>query len=193
MPQRVQSLRSSVTQSRPAAGTRQPVEIYVNFSDLQLGVVNAAQTAQDLIGGRYFSTNANYSIGDFVYYNGQLYRAKVAITAGAFTAANWDQVQLASMVSTNFLPLTGGSLAGPGNLTVGGTLGVTGIATFTGMLTANGNAQINNTLGVYASIVSGSAVGSFRASYIEASGAHLINLHYNGSQWVYNGTGTAGY
>jgi hypothetical protein len=48
---------------------------------------------------------------------GQLYRAKVAITAGAFNAANWDQLQTASQVTASlgaYVPLAG-------NVTISGS------------------------------------------------------------------------
>jgi hypothetical protein len=47
--------------------------------------------------------------------------------------ANTAWITLGALDTANFghLPLTGGALAGPGNLTIGGTLGVTGVTTFT--------------------------------------------------------------
>jgi hypothetical protein len=48
-------------------------------------------------------------------------------------AATQEYVTTAvSTAGGNYLPLIGGALAGPGNLSVGGTLGVTGVSTFTG-------------------------------------------------------------
>jgi hypothetical protein len=90
MVNRVQTLRSSTPLSRPTG--RQPGELYVNFPDAQLGVVNAASTAQDLIGVRFFSTLTSYAIGDFVIQAGQLYRATQAVAAGAFNASQWAQI-----------------------------------------------------------------------------------------------------
>jgi len=46
--------------------------------------------------------------------------------------------------STNFLPLTGGSLAAPGNLSVSGTLNAAGAATF-GTLSASGTTTLAGT------------------------------------------------
>jgi hypothetical protein len=69
-----------------------PGELYVNWPDGQLGVVNSASNAQDLIAVRYFSTLANYALGDFAVQAGQLYRATQAISAGAFNASQWTQV-----------------------------------------------------------------------------------------------------
>src|SRR4029077_14826019 len=90
MTQRVQSLRSSVAGSRPTG--RQPGELYVNFADSQLGVVNASSAAQDLIAVRFFSTVASYSVGNFAIQAGQLYRCVTATGPGAFAPASWAQI-----------------------------------------------------------------------------------------------------
>src|SRR4029077_15217426 len=90
MPIRVQSLRSSVKGQRPAAGTREPGEIYANFADLQLGVIDATKNNRDLVAVRFFATTADYAIGDYVHQGGRVYRAKVAVSAGAFNPAQWD-------------------------------------------------------------------------------------------------------
>jgi hypothetical protein len=57
-----------------------------------LGVINASSANQDLIPVTFFSTTANYSVGNFVVQAGQLYRATQAVTAGAFNPAQWTQV-----------------------------------------------------------------------------------------------------
>jgi hypothetical protein len=61
-------------------------------------------------------------------------------------------------VATPYLARTGGALAGPGNLTVGGTLGVTGVSTLTGgiagPLTVTGNETVSG------AVVVGNAVAS---------------------------------
>jgi hypothetical protein len=87
---RVQTLRSSVAGSRPTG--RQPGELYVNFADSQLGVVNATSAAQDLIGVTYFSTTSAYVVGQFVIQAGQLYRCVNATGPGAFTPIAWGQI-----------------------------------------------------------------------------------------------------
>lgn len=75
-----------------------PGELYVNWADGQFGVANPAGNSQDLIAVRIFSTTANYAIGDFVTHSAVLYRAKVAITAGAFVAGQW--VAVATLTDT---------------------------------------------------------------------------------------------
>src|SRR4029077_2726352 len=119
---RIQVLRSSVAGNVPTAGTRQPGELWTNFPDLQLGVIDAAKNAQRLIAVRYFSTGAAYVAGDFVIQAGVLYVAKGAIAAGAFNPANWTQVAAATDAggpdlsvaagASTYLALAGGTLTG---------------------------------------------------------------------------------
>lgn len=90
MVNRVQTLRSSTTGNRPTG--RQPGELYVNFADGQIGVVNASSAAQDLVAVTFFSTSSNYAVGAFVIQGGQLYRAVVASSMGTFNPANWAQI-----------------------------------------------------------------------------------------------------
>jgi hypothetical protein len=92
MTTRVQTLRSSTTGAVPAAGTRSPGELWTNFPDLQIGVIDAAKNPQKLVGVRYFSTTANYVSGDFVIQAGKLYVATTNVTAGAFNSGQWSQI-----------------------------------------------------------------------------------------------------
>ena len=92
MTTRGQFLRSTVPGAVPAAGTRQPGELWINFPDLQLGAIDVSRNAQKLIAVRFFSTLANYVAGDFVIQGGKLYFAKAAVPAGAFNAGQWSQV-----------------------------------------------------------------------------------------------------
>ena len=92
MTTRVQTLRSSTTQAVPAAGTRSPGELWTNFPDLQMGVIDAARNAQKLVAVRYFSTTANYAAGDCVWQGGKLYLANGPIPAGAFSVNQWTQI-----------------------------------------------------------------------------------------------------
>jgi hypothetical protein len=87
---RVQTLRSSVAGNRPTG--RQPGELYVNFADAQLGVVNASSAAQDLIGVTFFSTTSSYVVGQFAIQAGQLYRCVSATGPGAFAPTSWAQI-----------------------------------------------------------------------------------------------------
>src|SRR4249920_2000223 len=111
MPIRVQSLRSSTKLQRPGVNTREPGEIYVNFADLQMGVVNATKNPQDLIAVRFFSAATDYVLGDFVIQGGVAYRAKGAITAGAFNPAQWDTLSTAVDLSSKENTILPGTVA----------------------------------------------------------------------------------
>jgi len=87
---RVQTLRSNVSGNRPTG--RQPGELYVNWADSQIGVINSTGGAQDFVAVRFFNASASYVVGDFVIQGGQLYRAVAPSSGGAFVAANWAQI-----------------------------------------------------------------------------------------------------
>jgi hypothetical protein len=93
-PNRVQPIRSNVAGQRNLAG-RLPGELYTNWADRQIGVVSPTTTAMDLVGTRFFSTTANYGIGDFVVQAGTLWCAVIAVTAAPFNPAQW--IALATM------------------------------------------------------------------------------------------------
>jgi microcystin-dependent protein len=91
---------------------RSPGEPFVNYPDLQFGVVDVAGTAVDLIAVRFFSATAHYNIGDHVLQGGVLYRAIAATGPGAFAPASWTRgVTLADATAT-YLPLAGGTMTG---------------------------------------------------------------------------------
>jgi hypothetical protein len=88
--------------------------VWTNFPDLQLGVIDASRNAQKLIAVRYFSTTANYAVGDFVVQAGALYVATAVVAPGAFNAANWSKmVNAADVAALPYLPLAGGTMTGP--------------------------------------------------------------------------------
>jgi hypothetical protein len=105
----------------PAAGTRAPGELWTNFPDLQLGVIDATKTAQKLIAVRYFSASAAYAAGDVVVQAGAIWIANAAVPAGAFNASNWNQIALASALS-GYAPLAGATFTGPVTLPAGSTV-----------------------------------------------------------------------
>jgi hypothetical protein len=112
MSNRVQTLRSSVPGALPQTGQRQPGELWLNFSDNALGFIDSTQTAQKLLAVRLFMPTANYAIGDFVVYSGNLYRAIAPSAPSAFVAANWSKIGTAQDLAA-YLPLAGGTLTGP--------------------------------------------------------------------------------
>src|ERR1700722_3381530 len=112
MPNRVQTLRSSVPGNLPLAGTQPVGSLWVNFADAQLGYIDASQTAQKILAVRLFVSTAAYATGDFVVYAGDLYKATAPSAAGAFTAANWTKIGTAQDLA-QYLNLAGGTLTGP--------------------------------------------------------------------------------
>ena len=106
MTDRIQILRSSVTGVRPGAGTRQPGELFVNFADKQLGVINASQAPLDLVAVPFFSTLADYATDDIVRNGKDLLRARGAITAGTFNIAEWESISGLPVVISATTPAT---------------------------------------------------------------------------------------
>jgi hypothetical protein len=90
MTSRIQSLRSSTKGARPPAG-RAVGELYTNFPDKQIGVVGPTGNI-DLVPVRFFSETADYAIGDLVARGGDIYRAAVAVTAGAWDGTKWTDI-----------------------------------------------------------------------------------------------------
>ena len=87
---KAQSFRSPTPNTAPAASTRSPGELWVNFADKQLGAVDNAGVAQPLLAARVFSTQTNYVLGDHVVQAGTMYRALGPITPGAFDVTKWQ-------------------------------------------------------------------------------------------------------
>jgi hypothetical protein len=107
MPSRVQTLRSSVKGQRPAPNSREVGELYVNYPDRQIGMIDTSKAAVDLVAVRYFAAATDYAAGDFVCQAGQIYRAKAVVTAGAFNASQWDVVATQANILGLILNLDG--------------------------------------------------------------------------------------
>jgi len=71
---------------------------YVNFAENQYGVIDNTGN-HDLLAVRIFNILSSYQIGDYATYNGQLYRAIVAIQPGAFDPGEWDQITTLSQLN----------------------------------------------------------------------------------------------
>jgi hypothetical protein len=110
VPSRVQTIRSNVAGNRPSG--RAPGELYANWPDKQLGVIDSAGNPLDLISVRYFSTLTAYVVGDHVFQAGCIYRAKGSVAAGAFNPVQWDQLATGADTAA-YLPLAGGTMTGP--------------------------------------------------------------------------------
>jgi hypothetical protein len=79
-----------------------PGELYTNWPDGQLGVINSTGNPQDLIAVRFFSSAANYNVGDFVINSGRLYSAATTVTPGAFNSGQWTPVAGSVSVGDTF-------------------------------------------------------------------------------------------
>ena len=78
------------------------IEKYLDLTGLQTYDSKIKEVIQkDLT--EAWQPNTSYEIGDYVVYNGLLYRCKTAHTSGtAFSATNWDQVQVIDIIGTSF-------------------------------------------------------------------------------------------
>ena len=107
-------LYSPTPNTKPLVNTRLPGEVWTNFADLQLGLIDAAANSTPLIAVRYFSPNTAYSGGDFVVQAGHIYFAKAVVPIGPFNATQWTSVATAAdIAAAPYLPLAGGALTGP--------------------------------------------------------------------------------
>jgi hypothetical protein len=83
-------LKSTVLGNRPTG--RAYGEPYVNFAELQFGIIGSGGGAQDLIGVPIFSASASYTTGNPVNHSGLLYLATTSVSPGAWNPAQWVQV-----------------------------------------------------------------------------------------------------
>jgi len=88
-PSRIQTLRSSTRNLRPASGTREPGELYVNFADRQIGYVDGGKVPVDVVAVRFFVTSTQYAVGDLVAQSGTVYRCVTVTGPGAFNPLHW--------------------------------------------------------------------------------------------------------
>jgi hypothetical protein len=87
----------------PAAAFPTPIEpgeIAINSANRQIAVGDADPASpgasKPLIGVRFFDVKAKYAANEFVVQAGGLYRAKAAISPGAFNASQWDLYNIES-------------------------------------------------------------------------------------------------
>jgi hypothetical protein len=123
MTTRLQTQRFSTTNQRPATTTRPSGEVWLNFPDLKLGMINPSQAAVDLLAVRNYAPSASYAGGDYAVASGQLQRAKAPITPHAYNAGEWDLIPTQTYTDATYttqaqndaryLQLTGGTLLGP--------------------------------------------------------------------------------
>ena len=159
-------LYSSTPNTKPLVNTRLTGELWTNFPDLQLGLIDATKTAIPLIAVRYFSPNTAYVGGDFVVQAGKLYVAKAAVPIGPFNASQWAAMQTAADVAAAYLPLTGGSLTGP--LTLSGNA--------TQALHAVPLQQVNTLVTAYLPLTGGSLTGPLTLPGNATQALHAVPL-----------------
>ena len=94
----LQILRSPSSGRTPPAGTYQPGTPYINFADLDFGIIDASQNPQTIVPITVFTTTAQYSVGDLVVDLdstspgfSQIWRANKAIASGSpFNPNDWE-------------------------------------------------------------------------------------------------------
>ena len=112
----IRILRSLTDGTRPTAKTEG--ELYVNFANKSLGVVDDAAVAQDLVAVRFFSDLSTYAVGDHVVNVDTLYKCSTAVAVpGPFDVTDWEEIGAAGAPPAETDPLalhlTGGVMTGP--------------------------------------------------------------------------------
>jgi hypothetical protein len=100
----IRILRSITAGNRPPAATTQG-EPYINFSDMQFGVYNAAPV--DLLAVRFWASTANYVPNDVVLSAGELFVCVTANTNSPPPSVNWTPVVGAATGVDSFNGRTG--------------------------------------------------------------------------------------
>jgi hypothetical protein len=90
----IRILRNLVSGVRPPS-TRLDGEPYVNFADMQLGVMNSGAPV-DLLGITIFSVTASYPARVTVVYQGSLYQSLGAVSPGPWNATQWTKYTTAA-------------------------------------------------------------------------------------------------
>ena len=106
-------LYSPTPNTKPLVNTRLTGELWTNFADNQIGLIDAARASQPLIAVRYFSALTAYVGGDFVVQAGKIYVAKAAVPVGAFNATQWTALGTAADTAALYVALTGSTMTGP--------------------------------------------------------------------------------
>jgi len=100
---RSQVNRSDVKGIRPTG--RKKGELFINFPDKMLSVVQAGGSTIDLLSIPFHSATADYGTGDLVVQAGTIYQALAPITAVPFAAAQWRTVGLDAVISAALAPV----------------------------------------------------------------------------------------
>lgn len=100
---RSQQNRSDIKGIRPTG--RKKGELFINFPDKMLSVVQAGGSTIDLLSIPFHSATADYDAGDLVVQAGTIYQALAPITAVPFAAAQWRTVGLDAVISAALAPV----------------------------------------------------------------------------------------
>ena len=113
MTNRVQTFRIATTNQIPAPGQYDPGQLWVNYADLQLGVIDNVKSPQKLLAVRFFRTTATYVLNDVVVHNGGVWTCKGVVAPGPFDPSMWTQLGVGASGGGAYLPLAGGTMVGP--------------------------------------------------------------------------------
>lgn len=102
----VSILKSTVVGRRPATNIKLAGQPYVNYADMQFGVMDIRGVHQDLLPIRKWTSKAQYTVKDMVTYNGNLYTCKVANHDTAWTLAHWKTNTTSSSVRVQWSHVT---------------------------------------------------------------------------------------
>jgi hypothetical protein len=90
----IRILRNLVSGVRPPS-TKMDGEPYVNFADMQFGVM-LSSAPHDMLGVTIFSATAAYPARVTVVYQGTLYQSLVAVSPGPWNATQWTKYTTAA-------------------------------------------------------------------------------------------------
>lgn len=99
---RSQQNRSDIKGIRPTG--RKKGELFVNFADKMLSVVDGGGSTIDLLSIPFYSSAADYAAGALVVQAGQIYQALGPVNAVPFSAAQWKTVGADAVVTATLAP-----------------------------------------------------------------------------------------
>jgi len=175
---RIQLQRSNVSLDRPA-NTRPIGELYINFADQQLVVIDDLPSANDLLPIRWHSPRARYNAGDWVRKDAALYRAKTSLPTKPFDITDWETVADRAYLDAQLalkLSLSGGTMTGPLTL-AGDPSAPTQAAT---------KSYVDTALGNYLPLAGGNLsgqlnVGAYGIHYSTFGSSHVHAFGWDGS------------
>ena len=101
--------RATTGGNRPSDDIKKEGTPYINFADMQIGVLDSTGVPQDLLAIRKHSSLASYVKSDFVLHADSIYIATKNIVPGVFTAIDWVKFPGST---GDFVKLTGDTMTG---------------------------------------------------------------------------------